>query len=423
MFGRGKDRMNRDFTDGMAEATRMTRTGRLAEATALIQRLLSGRTAAAPGVPALPAPSGAQAGATAQPGPAVATREAKQGAAQGAATQAAATRGAGPRAVGRQAAAKQAAGRPAAGPRTGLRETVQRLIERARALDLRAPAAAPEVVEGARFETATFANAAGTRSYRLYVPAAGPQRRGRPLVLMLHGCTQDPDDFARGTAMNAAAEEAGAIVVYPGQPASANPKRCWNWFRPEDQAGDLGEAALLAGLVESVIAAEDADPARIYVAGISAGGAAAANLGMAYPGLFAAVGVHSGLPARAANNLATALGAMHGGARGARPERAVRTIVFHGDADAVVSPANAAAIVAQATAAAGPLAVRTEEGAAGGRSYSRTVHEDARGRAMCESWIVHGAGHVWSGGDPAGSHAEAAGPDASREMLRFFLQG
>lgn len=390
--------MSSDFTEGMAEATRMTRTGRLAEATALIQRLLTARgpaaaTADPAAAPHLPPPP-------AQP-------EAGGAGSGGADSDAEAAAAAGPRRKGKRAALKQ---------------TVQRLVERARAIELRKPVAPPEVVEGARFETASFAGAAGTRSYRLYVPASARGRRGRPLVLMLHGCTQDPDDFARGTAMNAAAEEVGAIVAYPGQSASANPKRCWNWFRPEDQAGELGETALLAGLARAVIAAEDVDPARVYVAGISAGGAAAANLAMAHPELFAAVGVHSGLPAQAAHSLPSALGAMRGGAAGARPERAMRTIVFHGDADPVVNPANADAVVAQATAAAGPLSARSEHGEAGGRRYTRTLHEDGRGRAVCESWTIHGAGHAWSGGDPAGSYAEATGPDASREMLRFFLQ-
>ncbi|MBP7003156.1 PHB depolymerase family esterase [Amaricoccus sp.] len=374
-----------DFTSGMAEATRMTRNGRLAEATAVIQRLLSPRgappaaEAAAPPttrvVPALAAPP-----APAEP-------------------------------------------RPARAKRPGLRETLRRLSERARAAEARRSSAPPAVAEGARFEASSFANAAGSRDYKLYVPTTAEGRGPRPLVLMLHGCTQNPDDFARGTRMNAAAEETGALVLYPAQPATANPKRCWNWFRPEDQNGALGEAALLAGLTRSVIAAENVDPARVYVAGISAGGAMAANLAAAYPEIFAAAGVHSGLPAGAAHDVPSAFGAMRGGSRGAPAERPVRTIVFHGDGDPVVNPANAAAVVEQATAPAGTLRVETLDGTAGGRTFRRSIHSDGYGRTLCEQWTVHGAGHAWSGGDPSGSHAAAAGPNASREMLRFFLEG
>jgi poly(hydroxyalkanoate) depolymerase family esterase len=361
--------MSSDFSTGMAEATQLTRSGRLAEATAMIQRLLRG------GAPA-------------------AAPEAK------------------PKAPPQPT--------PAAAKRTGLRETVRRLVERARALD--AEPVPPPVIEGARYEAASFANAAGARDYKLYVPASARGAGPRPLVLMLHGCTQNPDDFARGTGMNAAAEEAGVIVAYPGQPAGANPKRCWNWFLPENH-GDEGETAILAGLVRSLVDSESVDPSRVYVAGLSAGGAAAANLAAAHPDLFAAAGVHSGLAAGAASDVGGALGAMRAGAAGAAGARTVRTIVFHGDADHVVNPVNAGAVAAQASAAAGRVKTKVERGAAGGREYSRTLHTDGRGRTLCEQWTIHGAGHAWSGGDATGSHADPLGPDASREMLRFFLKG
>ncbi len=373
--------MQSEFPAGMAEAAGLTRAGRLAEATALIQRLLGGG-AAAPQASGAPAPS--------------------------------------PRAPA--AAPHAAPSRPA---RTGLRETLRRLTERARAREADITGVeAPPTPAGARFEAARFADATGARDYKIYIPAtaAGDAGAGRPLVVMLHGCTQDPDDFARGTAMNAAAEAAGCLVVYPAQPAAANPNRCWNWFRAEDQRRGAGEPALIAALARSVIAAEGVDPERVYVAGLSAGGAAAAALGAEYPEIFAAVGVHSGLPHRAAQDLPSALMAMRNGAAGARSGRAVRTIVFHGDADRVVHPANAAALVAQATAAAGALERRVEEGAARGRGYSRAVHSDASGRTVCEQWTLHGAGHAWAGGDAAGSHADPLGPEASREMLRFFLE-
>ncbi|MBP7240615.1 PHB depolymerase family esterase [Amaricoccus sp.] len=365
--------MSSDFTTGMAEATRMTRTGRLADATTLIQRLLRGRGPATTEGPVLPA-------------------------------------------------AAETVPRPRQKKRPGLRETIGRLVERARAIESRELAPPPMVPEGARFGAATFANATGRRDYKLYVPASAANRGPRPLVLMLHGCTQNPDDFARSTGMNQAAEEVGALVLYPGQPAVANPKRCWNWFRPEDQRGEGGEAGLLAELTMSVVAAENVDPARIYVAGISAGGAMAANLAAERPDIFAAAGVHSGLPAGAAHDAPSAFGAMRSGAQGRRAERPVRTIIFHGDADRTVNPVNAAAVSAQAAAGA-PLVVRTDRGSVGGRAYSRTTHTDGWGRTRVEQWMIHGAGHAWSGGDASGSHADAAGPDASREMLRFFLDG
>ena len=373
--------MHSEFPAGMAEATGLTRAGRLDEATALIQRLLGG------------AAKGPQAAGAAAPRSA-------------------------PEIVG--GAPQAAAARPE--ERRGLRETLRRLAECARVQEADAPGEAVPVPEGARFEAARFVDAAGARDYKIYIPAATGKRAARPLVVMLHGCTQDPDDFARGTAMNAAAEEAGCVIVYPAQPAAANANRCWNWFRPEDQRRGAGEPALIAALARAVIKVEAIDPDRVFVAGLSAGGAAAAVLGAEYPEVFSAVGVHSGLPRGAAQDLPSALMAMRSGGQARDAERPVRTIVFHGDADRVVHPANAAALVAQATAAAGALEHRIEQGDAGGRGYSRAIHSDAAGRTVCEHWTLHGAGHAWAGGDAKGSHADPLGPDASREMLRFFLE-
>ena len=273
------------------------------------------------------------------------------------------------------------------------------------------------------FTRITLRHGHDVRHYKLFVPTTASAGTPLPLVVMLHGCTQTPDDFALGTGMNAAAAEAGAIVLYPAQAASANPKRCWNWFRPEDAAEGPGEAALLADLTRLVLATENVDPDRIYVAGLSAGGAQAMNLAARFPELFAAAGVHSGLAAGAAQDVMSAFSAMRGGAPGAPTARPVRTIVFHGDADRTVHPANAEAVAAQAVAAAGALQLRVEEGEAGGRSYSRALRRNRRGETLCETWTIHGAGHAWSGGDPAGSYAEAEGPNATREMLRFFLDG
>jgi poly(hydroxyalkanoate) depolymerase family esterase len=295
------------------------------------------------------------------------------------------------------------------------------------------PAHAPDPVpEGARFTTQTFANEAGSRTYKLYVPST--LRDGQqpvPLVVMLHGCTQSPDDFAAGTKMNALAEERGFLVAYPAQPPSAHAQKCWNWFKPGDQQRGRGEPALLAGITRQVMRDHAVDPARVYVAGLSAGGAAAAIMGAAYPDLYAAVGVHSGLACGAASDLPSAFAAMAGGGAAAprrstagEPARVVPTIVFHADRDATVHPSNGDQVVAQAGAASnGGLRATVERGQVpGGHAYSRTLHADAAGGpAVLEQWVVHGGGHAWSGGSASGSYTDPRGPDASREMLRFFL--
>ena len=289
---------------------------------------------------------------------------------------------------------------------------------------LRAPPAQP----GA-FVERSFAGAAGARTYKLYVPAQHADASGAPvpMVVMLHGCTQSPDDFAAGTRMNALADEHGFVVVYPAQPASANVQKCWNWFRTADQARESGEPAILAGIVRDIAATHRIDERRIFVAGMSAGAAMAVILGATYPDLFAAVGAHSGLAYGVAHDVPSAFGAMRGASgaprRAPRDTTAVPTIVFHGDGDATVDARNATTIVAQAIARHDGVDLRTERTSgveAGGRTYSRTTHADASGRVIAEHWILHGAGHAWSGGSPAGSYTDARGPDASREMIRFF---
>lgn len=285
------------------------------------------------------------------------------------------------------------------------------------------PAAPPPVSDGATFEERHFANAAGARAYKLYIPARRPAGRAMPLIVMLHGCTQNPDDFAAGTRMNAVAEEEGFLVAYPAQTRGANASLCWNWFDPADQERDRGEPSLIAGIARAVVAEHGADPRRVYVAGLSAGGAKAAIMGATYPDLFAAMGVHSGLACGAARDVASAFAAMKQGAPAGAggPGGRVPTIVFHGDRDATVAPINGDQVAAAARADA-RLAVRREQGQApGGRRYTRTLHEDADGRVALEQWVLHGAGHAWSGGDAAGSYTDPTGPDASRAMARFFL--
>ena len=282
-----------------------------------------------------------------------------------------------------------------------------------------------------------FSNGAGARRYKLYVPAGydAQAEAGYPLLLMLHGCTQSPDDFAAGTRMNALADQHGFLVAYPAQSANANGSKCWNWFRPGDQGRAAGEPALLAGLTRELIQQHAVDPQRVYVAGLSAGAAMAVILGATYPDLYAAVGAHSGLPYRAARDMPSAFAAMGGSpalpeagtavnAQARRAAAAVPLIVFHGDADSTVAPANGQALVKQAMAAASEAlpASHAERVAGNGRSTTRSVYTTALGEPLVEYWQIHGAGHAWSGGSTTGSYTDPQGPDASAEMVRFFLQ-
>jgi poly(hydroxyalkanoate) depolymerase family esterase len=279
--------------------------------------------------------------------------------------------------------------------------------------------------DGARFEERTYANAAGSRAYKLYIPS-GYTGQALPLVVMLHGCTQSPDDFAAGTRMNEVAEEQMFLVAYPAQTQAANMSKCWNWFSPGDQQRDQGEPSLIAGITRQIMRDFPVELGRVYVTGLSAGGAAAAIMGATYPDLYAAIGIHSGLACGAASDMPSAFAAMKQGGsspKGAsrRPGGPVPTIVFHGDRDTTVNPVNGDQVIAQAAAA--DLRTTVDRGeASGGMSYTRTVHADQTGRAVLEQWVLHGAGHAWSGGSTAGSYADPRGPDASREMMRFFLE-
>ena len=291
----------------------------------------------------------------------------------------------------------------------------------------------------------SHASARGRRPYELYVPPG--DREGRTaLVVMLHGCMQGPGDFAAGTGMNSHAARENFLVLYPGQPARASRPRCWNWHDPAHQERAEGEPALISEMTRKVVRGYEIDPGRVYAAGMSAGGAMAAVMGETYPEQYAAVGVHSGLGYRAAHNLWSSVSAMRrGGPDPAGPETdplerlfrgevaggAVPTIVFHGDRDGTVHPRNGEQALrrfAEAEAARedtdGDWAKATvQEGRApGGRAFTRSVHRDTDGEPVAERWLVHGAGHAWSGGDPRGSYTDPSGPDASAEMIRFFLE-
>jgi len=297
------------------------------------------------------------------------------------------------------------------------------------------PAAAPDVRDGDVIEVNTAGTAklrqdefiSGnhshqqlTRRYKLYVPP-GQLGQALPLVVMLHGCKQNPDDFAAGTGMNQLAQAQGFFVLYPEQSKDANPSACWNWFKHSHQQRGAGEPALIASLTQAIIQHYNIDAQRVYVAGLSAGGAMAAVLAVTYPELFAALGVHSGLPAGAASNVVQALMVMKSGRTSATPLAInLPTIVFHGDADSTVHPHHGAQLVAAARGQT-PGQPQVEHGlSAQGQAYTRSTWTAQPGQAAVEYWQLHGAGHAWSGGRAEGSFTNPQGVDASAEMLRFF---
>jgi poly(hydroxyalkanoate) depolymerase family esterase len=470
----------------MLEAARLTRAGQLIEATEFLQRLLRSET---PG-----AASGTFRDTVNAPG--AGASESVEGAPRTAEAQ------------GRQPSGlktwswRRSAGSAEGAPRPQMPEVLRALIERVNrigpetaipGLTGRSLVQPPDPVpDDAHFAERFYSSQAGSRAYKLYIPS-GYRDQALPLIVMLHGCTQTPDDFAAGTRMNELAEERTCFVAYPEQAASANPSKCWNWFTPGNQQRGAGEPSLIAGITRQIMRDYPVDPHRVYVAGLSAGGAAAAVMGMTYPDLYAAIGVHSGLAHGAASDLPSAFAAMRQrepvasgvlsspalgtdsdllsmlnavlpgkpealgaasslalgadsdllpmlnavlpgkpaafeapscSAGDARPQRAVPTIVFHGDQDTRVHARNGDLVIEQSrTTAAMDLHTRVEHGRVpGGHAYSRTLHADASGQAILEQWVIHGAGHAWSGGSPAGSYTDPRGPDAAREMLRFFLE-
>ena len=292
------------------------------------------------------------------------------------------------------------------------------------------PPGEPTPPQPGHFMRGSHTQGAVRRHYKLYVP---PDATGRhlPMVVMLHGCTQDADDFAAGTDMNERAQERGFFVLYPEQTREANPSRCWNWFKHNHQQRGRGEPVSIASLTQAIAYRYRINTRRIYIAGLSAGGAMAVIVAAAYPEIFAAVGVHSGLPQGAVNDVAGAMMLMNSGNSGmggkdakvadAAPLRPVPTIVFHGDQDKVVHPRNGEQVIASMLpeAASDP---GVEQGiSTRGRRYTRTTHADVDGAEWAEHWLVHGAGHAWSGGQATGTYTDASGPDATGEMLRFFF--
>ena len=386
--------------DMVREATRLTRSGRLVEATALLQRMLRGESA--------PEPSGG----TARAAPArlePPTIDVKANVVE--------ERGSRPP--------------PRASSTPPLRQSVARFdgIKDFSTLGLRgpirrAPPSPSDIApEGTRFIEGTFSNAAGSRTYKLFIPSRY-QGKPLPLIVMLHGCTQSPDDFAAGTRMNFLAEEQNCFVAYPEQPSAANRAKCWNWFRTDDQKRGGGEPSLIAGITRQIMRDYSIDSKRVYVAGLSAGGAAAAIMAATYADLYAAVGIHSGLACGAASDLPSAFMAMRQGGASetlVKVGSVVPTIVFHGDRDTTVHPDNGDRILEQSAKATSPATKVLRGRVPDGHAYTRTIVTDWSGRVISEHWNVHGGGHAWSGGSPAGSYTDPRGPDATREMLRFFL--
>ena len=402
--------MNPDHLAALTEATALTRSGRLAEATALIQRTLAGGDAPVRVVP----------------GTIVIDEERLRDGPPGAAPPPAPEfRGAsgGLKDLLRDRLARVADGVRTHLPPSTLTHLPDGITDLPGLANLRdvlgtaagTPGAPMPVLPGETLH-AVHRGAAGSRPYTLYVPTTGTGPRA--LVVMLHGGTQTAGDFAAATRMSELAEEHGVLVAYPEQVTSANPMRYWNWFEPGHQGRD-GEPAILAGIVEEIACEHAVDRDRVFVAGFSAGAAMAAVLGAAYPDVFAAVGVHSGLPHGSAHDVASAFAAMRGTARPRPLDRTVPVIAFHGDADPTVAVDNGARVVEQFTGGAVRGDTLVERGP--GRPATRVVVR--RGdEGTGELWTVHGSGHAWSGGVAGGSYTDPAGPDASAEMLRFFAE-
>jgi len=369
----------------MMEATRLTREGRLAEAAALLQRepadpRAQHRSAKQPVHPLRPEHLRQRAGAF----------------------------------LGRL------------GGSTGLADLLSRLPHDGRlAPDSYAPVE-PEPQLPGRWLGGSYANSAGKREYRLYVPS-GYNGQPVPLIAMLHGGTQTADDFAAGTRMNELAERHTFLVVYPEQSVTANPMRYWNWFQPADQHRGRGEPSLIAGLTGQIIAEYAVETARVYVAGFSAGAAMAAVMAGCYPDVYAAVGVHSGLAHGVATDVASAFNAMKHGAPAVRRRDAgsVPLIVFHGDSDSTVDHVNAECLIEARVRPSGRQSARfrtltTTEQAPAGRRFTRTIFTELEGIPIVEQWTIHEGGHAWAGGSPRGSYTDPLGPDASAELVRFF---
>jgi poly(hydroxyalkanoate) depolymerase family esterase len=438
--------MSDQMQGGMAEAMRLMQEGDLTEATAVIQRALGASSFGSGFVPVTSPDAHNGAGTTIDVESSVVGEAPHPGAPSEP------TGGRGPTTAKRPAASPLLFGSVPLTMPDGLTLTVPDSMPSTMPGVL--PGATPSPKEGesdstvvpmgGRFIERSYTNQAGTRSYKLYIPS-GYIGQEVPLVVMLHGCTQSPNDIAAGTQMNRLAEENIFLVAYPAQAQGANMNKCWNWFKASDQQRGRGEPSLVAGITRQVIEEYNVADGRVYVVGMSAGGAMAAIMAEAYPDLYAAVGIHSGLAPGSAHDMPSAFAAMHQGGPAtprrdvpiATPtgesDRIVPAIVFHGDRDKTVHPRNADRLLehycpAKTTGSQKETGGSTPRGTVrqgqvpGGHAYTHITYRDAGGRAIAERWTVHGLGHAWSGGSSSGSYTDPKGPEASAEMVRFFNQ-
>lgn len=374
------------FTDAMHAATELTRSGRLSEATRLVQAALVRSQRSAEAAEAGAENASASAGQNLSPRSPPSRRDRL---------------------------------------RLPLGEVLE-LLRTYRPANKRPSSLSAPVPEGARVEARSFTCEAGSRRYELFIPSGSP--RQRPLLVMLHGCTQDPSDFALGTGMNGHAAFEQVYVAYPGQDVAANQSACWNWFNRKDQGRSSTEPRILAGLTHELLEEFDIDPNRVFIAGLSAGGAMAAVMAATYPELYRGLGIHSGLAYGSADDVASAFSIMRGTTRPqpprghARPIARPRTIVFHGSADKTVHPSNGDRIIKEVEEQlANGLSTIVEGQSVGGRGYRRRLIHHGE-ISWAEHWLVEGGGHAWFGGNSLGSYTDPEGPDASAEMLRFFLR-
>ncbi len=290
--------------------------------------------------------------------------------------------------------------------------------------------------------TGRYTGAAGSRPWRLFIPSTFNQSKRGTMLVMLHGCTQNADDFARGTRMDVIAEEQGFLVLYPEQVPEANPRGCWNWFSPGHQRRGAGEPDILSALIHQIGAQYGADEARVHLVGVSAGAAMAGLLAVACPHQFASLSMASGMSWRAASDVPSALNVMRSGAGVSAATaqqmiaamgtgaRAVPTLVIHGDKDAVVNAKNADEAAAQWVAVhtqlrddAGLPMLVTDVRAASRTELGYRVQEqswrDNRGRDIVTVVHIGELGHAWSGGSRSGTFTDEKGPDASRMIAAF----
>ena len=308
---------------------------------------------------------------------------------------------------------------------------------------LAAAAVGPQSASGAAgsLVKGSYTGPDGTLSYEVYVPSGYVAERRVPLIVALHGCSENAEQFRQVTRFDELAEAKNAIVVFPDKSSYADSTSCWNWFKTSHMQRGTGEPALIAGVVDKVRQNYAIDDRRIYATGLSAGGAMASVMSATYPDVFAAAGVGSGCE--------YAAGASCAGYRGIDPEdagqrayqamgtqaREVPVIVFQGDQDKTVPEVNAEQLVQQwqatddwaddgarnSTIPADPVKVKDPAPSGGGHTYTVRDYADGQGNELIQFWVVHGMGHAWSGGCDCEAYADTNGPNESAAMYAFFM--